>query len=108
MRVATIKDGKVQNVILVKEIPVGCIASNTAQIGDTVVNGVIVPKPVIPPMQNYKGHATRALNMSDTTILRCIEHNMPVPSAWATYRAALRVIAASGIGPLPTQPAFPI
>ena len=59
----------------------------------------------------YQDKAQDFLDKSDTTILRCYENSIPVPSTWATYRAALRVIVKATSGdatqPLPATPAYP-
>lgn len=53
--------------------------------------------------------AQTALNRSDVTMLRCIEAGIAVPSAWNTYRKALRAIS-TGLDKtsttLPVQPPF--
>lgn len=107
MRIATVKNGIVDNVIIGSVVPTGGIASETAQIGDAVVNGVLVPKKPAPQAENYKVRATRLLSLSDVTVLRCLENGISVPAEWAAYRAALRDIMATGTGPLPQQPAYP-
>ncbi|WP_217589741.1 XkdW family protein [Burkholderia sp. GbtcB21] len=59
----------------------------------------------------YRGQARVLLDSSDTTILRCYEHAVPVPAGWVTYRAALRAIVSAPSGdptqPLPLKPAYP-
>lgn len=54
-----------------------------------------------------KSQALSFLNQSDKTILRCYENSVAVPSAWSTYRAALRTIISSGTGTIPTPPTYP-
>lgn len=51
--------------------------------------------------------ALTALGKSDTTVVRCIAAGVTVPAEWVTYRAALRALVVSGVGPLPTAPAYP-
>ena len=51
--------------------------------------------------------AQTALAESDVTIIRCIEHGLPVPSSWITYRATLRDVVAGRADILPNRPAFP-
>lgn len=61
-----------------------------------------------PTKQDYTAAALAALAESDKTILRCAEKGLAVPSAWASYRAALRTIVnGTAAGPLPTAPAYP-
>ena len=60
----------------------------------------------------YQAQAQALLDKSDVTILRCAENGVAVPSAWATYRAALRsIIGAKTAGDptqaLPEAPAYP-
>ena len=54
--------------------------------------------------------AQLALDKSDTTIIRCYSAAVAVPSAWQTYRAALRAIT-NGTDTtstaLPAIPAYP-
>lgn len=60
---------------------------------------------------SYQSTAQDALDKSDVTILRCTENSVAIPTAWATYRAALRTIVRSTTGdatlPLPTRPTYP-
>ena len=53
--------------------------------------------------------AQAALDKSDITIIRCVEHSVAIPSDWVDYRAALRAIVASPAGTttLPARPSFP-
>jgi hypothetical protein len=61
--------------------------------------------------QEYQAKAKAMLSKSDLAILRCVESGIQVPTAWATYRKALRGIAGAASGdptqPLPETPAFP-
>ena len=50
--------------------------------------------------------AQDALDASDVAVLRCYEHDVAVPAAWRTYRAALRVIVTSGQGAIPPRPDY--
>lgn len=53
--------------------------------------------------------AREALDISDTTVLRCYEHAVGVPAEWQEYRSELRAIVSgsSSAETLPTRPAFP-
>ena len=54
--------------------------------------------------------AQAALDKSDTTVLRCYSAGVAVPSAWQTYRAALRAIVSGSdttSTTLPITPAYP-
>jgi hypothetical protein len=59
----------------------------------------------------YQQQARAALLASDTTMHRCVENQVAVPAAWATYRKALRAIISAPTGdptlPPPTRPAYP-
>lgn len=66
------------------------------------------------PAQLWAQHqavAQAALDASDITLLRCVEHGLNVPADWVAYRAALRAIVRAGSGDstqaLPTRPAYP-
>lgn len=109
----------VTNVIEITDTQyIACISTP----GYTVQNGsLVVPLPQtaeqITAMQTaklwteYQSTAQSALDKSDVTILRCTENSVAVPTAWATYRAALRAIVRATTGdatqPLPTRPAYP-
>lgn len=60
----------------------------------------------------HQAQAQSALDASDITMIRCVEHGVAVPAEWATYRGALRAIVRSASGdptqPLPTRPAYPV
>lgn len=60
---------------------------------------------------SHQAQAKAALDASDITVLRCVEHGVAVPAEWATYRADLRAIVSASTGdatqPLPTRPAYP-
>lgn len=51
--------------------------------------------------------AIEAMGASDRTVLRCVESGIPLPTAWADYRAALRAIISGGPGPIPARPDYP-
>lgn len=58
----------------------------------------------------FKLTAQDALSKSDITISRCVENSVVVPTAWATYRKALRAIvdgSDSVSTVLPTVPGYP-
>lgn len=59
----------------------------------------------------YQQQARTALVASDTTMHRCVENQVAVPAAWATYRKALRAIISASAGDpsiaLPARPAYP-
>lgn len=81
---------------------------NQAILSDTDPRYLAFLNPVWPA---YQQQAQSALDKSDVTILRCTENSVTVPTAWATYRAALRAIVRATTGdatlPLPTRPAYP-
>jgi hypothetical protein len=66
-----------------------------------------VPDPYVLPPVDYKGQALAALDVSDTTALRCFKAGVPFPAEWQNYTTSLRAIVKSGTGPLPARPAFP-
>lgn len=53
--------------------------------------------------------AQRALNISDRTIIRCIENGLTIPQDWKDYRNALRTIISNKTtsGILPILPTYP-
>lgn len=59
----------------------------------------------------YQQQAMVALSTSDRTMHRCVENSVAVPTAWAAYRKALRLIIQAPTGdptqPLPARPAYP-
>jgi len=78
-----------------------------------------VDMPAITPAQQiavawsgFQTQAKAALDVSDITVLRCVEKSVAVPQEWAAYRASLRtIVGATTVGdptqPLPTRPAYP-
>lgn len=64
------------------------------------------PPPGLTPLDPREA-ARLALEASDVTLIRCFEHDVPVPGEWVLYRAALRAIVAGGGEALPARPAFP-
>ena len=56
---------------------------------------------------SLKAQAQSALDKSDVTMIRCVEHGVAVPTEWATYRSALRSIVSTGAGSMPTRPNYP-
>lgn len=63
--------------------------------------------PYVAPAPEYKSLALTALEVSDTTALRCFKAGVPFPAEWQNYTSALRGIVKSGTGPLPDHPAYP-
>ena len=64
----------------------------------------------VAPARNLALDARIALDVSDTTIIRCAEHGVTVPDEWRAYRAALRAIASGAdttSTALPARPSFP-
>ena len=57
-----------------------------------------------------KASAQSALDKSDITLLRCYERGVSVPTEWADYRAALRLILSgkSEATELPVRPKYPV
>jgi len=52
--------------------------------------------------------AITAMKAADTTVLRCYEAGVAVPTAWQTYRTTLRdIIYGRNAGPLPVMPSYP-
>ena len=60
-------------------------------------------------LASAKAAAQVALDKSDVTILRCYERGVAVPTEWADYRAALRLIVSgtSEATELPVRPEYP-
>ncbi len=67
------------------------------------------PVPAIPTAADLAVMAKSALDQSDITILRCVEHGIAVPVEWVAHRSALRafVAGASTATALPATPAYP-
>ena len=83
-------------------------------IGESIPEGALSSAPGPSAAQlwsEYRQQAQAALDSSDITILRCVENNVPVPEAWASFRTALRAIVRASSGdhtaPQPTRPAYP-
>ena len=62
--------------------------------------------------REFQTQAKAALDVSDITVLRCVEKSVAVPAEWANYRVSLRaIVGATAIGdptqPLPTKPTYP-
>lgn len=77
---------------------------------DSALAAVAAQRAIDGPVHNVrmlKIEAQTLLEKSDIQILRCGECNISVPAEWATYRASLRLIAKSGTGDIPSQPAYP-
>lgn len=59
----------------------------------------------------HQSQAQAALDASDITMIRCVEHGVAVPAEWASYRGALRAIVRAASGdpgqPLPSRPEYP-
>ena len=72
------------------------------------------PTPYEPDPEDAKAtlkvSAQVALDKSDVTILRCYERGVSVPTEWADYRAALRLIVSgtSEATELPVRPEYPV
>ena len=71
------------------------------------------PDPVLHAATNARQlilAAKAKLADTDTVIIRCYEHTVPVPAEWTTYRNALRAIVSGAdttSKTLPVQPAYP-
>ncbi|WP_250439900.1 hypothetical protein [Caballeronia sp. AZ1_KS37] len=59
----------------------------------------------------YQIDAKTSLDLSDVTIMRCIENNVTVPQEWKDYRKALRLIVSTVSGDasqaFPVRPEYP-
>jgi len=86
---------------------------DTAQIGGTFIEGVLINPTPITLTQNQLislnvNAAQAALSRSDIVVLRCYENSVAVPQVWAAYRATLRAtVKNANTTTLPTQPAYP-
>lgn len=69
------------------------------------------PPPASQLWGQHQAQAQGALDASDITMIRCVEHGVTVPAEWASYRGALRAIVRAASGdptqPLPSRPAYP-
>ena len=104
--------------------------ADAVQISDDLYNSVLSTAfiidanglPALPPPPSaadlaaaawvqYQSQAKAALDLSDTTLLRCYESGVTLPPEWATYRKALRAILTAPVNTtipaLPTKPAYP-
>lgn len=67
--------------------------------------------PSKPSWSDFQSSAKAALADSDITVVRCYENAVALPSAWGTYRKALRAIVSVTSGdasqPLPVKPPYP-
>lgn len=75
------------------------------QPGWALSGSVWTPPPA--PQPNYGMIAKAALDASDITVIRCLEHSVAVPAEWIAYRALLRATVNNGAGPIPAMPAYP-
>lgn len=66
-----------------------------------------VANPADAPVIDCKSLALAALDVSDSTALRCFKSGIAFPAEWQNYITALRGIVKSGAGPLPDRPAYP-
>lgn len=81
----------------------------------TVINGVTAVYEAHDPTKASwsarQENARAMLAESDTTIMRCYENAVAVPTEWAAYRKALRSIVSADTGDvtqvLPVRPAYP-
>ena len=77
-----------------------------------IINSPTAAQIIVARWKAYQSKAQLALTSSDTTILRCAENAVAVPSAWSLYRKALRAIIRSATGdptaPLPAKPTYPV
>lgn len=84
------------------------VPSDTANTGDNY-DGTKFTAPIPSPLPLVE-LAKVALVKSDITMLRCVEAGIQAPTAWNTYRKALRAIA-TGVDTtsttLPVQPSYP-
>jgi hypothetical protein len=94
-------------------------STSTAATGEVVFDSPATDAQLLAAFPNYVSLATRAaaeslvsqartaLSNSDVQVIRCYESGGTLPTAWVTYRSALRVIVSSGAGTIPTVPAWP-
>ena len=116
MNYAIITNGIVSNVYIseyaLNELDV---QSDTAQIGWSYSDGVFTaPIPPSPTAQQIQAAlvaaAQLALDKSDITVMRCYSAAVAVPTAWQTYREALRAIVNGSdttSTSLPSTPTYP-
>jgi hypothetical protein len=88
---------------------VACTQEQYASAGAWTVSGETIVAAPSPLPTDTRLAARAALTKSDTTILRCYEHAVPVPADWAAYRATLRTIISgpATTAPLPVAPPRP-
>jgi hypothetical protein len=86
-------------------------AQSSGQVIQADANGNPVAAVFVPSAEQtaarLKADAQTALDASDVTVLRCIEHDIVLPSEWVTYRTSLRAVVNGTSSTIPTRPAYP-